>query len=172
MSDFDNDTNLSESEIDARIGNSFTNLKILGKLRSNNKLSYTNNKFSIDEWNYSQPLRRWWSHESRSNTLEHLENFVENLFETIDLIYSKEVNEDIDDDYYQETSNMVFKDENSKILLRFVNEISGAIKGLNNLKRTYKNDTSTVSSLEIIIEKLDVRSRKIAGVLTLVKQQD
>ena len=34
MSDFDNDTNLSESEIDARIGNSFTNLKILGKLRS------------------------------------------------------------------------------------------------------------------------------------------
>ena len=174
MSDGDININLSSSEIELSISSSLTNLKILSKLKSNNKLSFSNNKFSIDEWTYSQPLRRWWSQESRNNTLYHLNNFITELFKIIDSIYSREVNEgcDVTDDYYPDVdSSNVFKEENSKILLQFVTEIGNANIGLNNLKRTYKNDTATVSSLEIIIERLDVRSRKIAGILTLSKQQ-
>jgi len=170
----ESDLNLSDSEIDARLSCSLTNLKILSKLKSNNKLIFNEGKFSIDEWNYSQPLRRWWSQESRNNTLGHLESFIGGLFTIIDSIYSRELNggEASGDDYYPEvnTSN-VFKEENSKILLQFVTEIGHAIQGLNNLKRTYKSDTATVSSLEIIIERLDVRSRKIAGILTLSRQE-
>ena len=170
----DSEINLSNSEIELRISNSLTNLKILSKLRSNNKLSFSNNKFLIDEWTYSQPLRRWWTHESRNNTLSHLETFIGELFKIIDSIYSREVNNDeLVDDYYPDTdSSNVFKEENSKILLQFVTEIGNANIGLNNLKRTYKNDTATVSSLEIIIERLNVRSTKIAGILTLSKQSE
>ena len=168
------DLNLSESEIDAQVSSSLTNLKILSKLKSNNKLNFGDGKFSIDEWNYSQPLRRWWSQESRNNTINHLENFISELFKIIDSIYSREINasNDIADDYYPDTvSADVFKNENSKILLQFVTEIGHSMKGLTNLKRTYKNDTATVSALEIIIERLDVRSRKIAGILTLSRKE-
>lgn len=171
----DGDINLSSSEIELSISNSLTNLKILSKLKSNNKLSFGDNKFLIDEWTYSQPLRRWWSQESRNNTLSHLNNFVTELFLIIDSVYSRELNEvsDITNEYYPDVdSSNVFKEENSKILLQFVTEIGNANIGLNNLKRTYKNDTAIVSSLEIIIERLDVRSRKIAGILTLNKQSE
>ena len=36
---------------------------------------------------------------------------------------------------------------------------------------TYKSDISTVSSLEIIIEKLNVRVKKIAGILQVQSSQ-
>ena len=36
-----------------------------------------------------------------------------------------------------------------------------------NLKQTYKTDISTVSSLDIIIEKLNVRVKKIQGLLSI-----
>lgn len=175
MSDIELNINLSESEIEAKLSNSLTNLKILSKLKSNNKLSFADNKFLIDEWTYSQPLRRWWSQESRNNTLTHLENFITELFSIIDSIYSREVNRgnDIDDEYYPDMNTAeIFKKENSKILLQFVTEIGHAITGLNNLKRTYKSDTAIVSSLEIIIERLDVRTRKIAGILTLTTHSE
>jgi len=172
MSESDLVINLSDSEIDAKLSSSLTNLKILSKLKSNNKLSFSDNKFSIDEWNYSQPLRRWWTQESRNNTLTHLETFIGGLFSIIDSIYSRELNEEDVDEYYPDSRSVnIFKKENSKILLQFVTEIGHATTGLNNLKRTYKNDTAIVSSLEIIIEKLDVRSRKIASILTLSKRQ-
>jgi hypothetical protein len=173
MSEQEIDLNLSNSEIDNQISRCLTNLKILGKLKSNNKLNYDENKFSIDEWTYSQPLRRWWSQESRSNTLTHLISFIENLFKVIDSIYSSEFNkeENVNGYYPNVDTAMIFKEENSNILLQFVNEIGNAINGLNNLKHTYKNDTATVSSLEIIIERLDVRSKKIAGILTLTKRE-
>lgn len=175
MSDNDSIINLSDSEIDAKLSNALTNLKILSKLKSNNKLNFVDNKFSIDEWTYSQPLRRWWTQESRNNTLAHLENFISELFTVIDSIYSREVNEEneLDEEYYPDTQSVsIFKKANSKILLQFVSEIGHATTGLNNLKRTYKNDTAVVSSLEIIIERLDVRSRKIASILTLSKHQE
>ena len=175
MSDNDSIINLSDSEIDAKLSNALTNLKILSKLKSNNKLSFVDNKFSIDEWTYSQPLRRWWTQESRNNTLTHLENFISELFTVIDSIYSREVNEEneLDEEYYPDTQSVsIFKKANSKILLQFVSEIGHATIGLNNLKRTYKNDTAVVSSLEIIIERLEVRSRKIASILTLSKHQE
>ena len=61
----------------------------------------------------------------------------------------------------------MFKSENSTILLTFVTEIQNAIIGLNNLKQTYKLDISTVSSLEMIIEKLNVRAKKVTNILTI-----
>ena len=102
-----------------------------------------------------------------------LDNFVTNLFRLIDTIYDNElsgsnnINKDITNSYYITGSSNTFKSENSTILLTFVNEIKNAIIGLNNLKQTYKSDISIVSSLEMIIEKLNVRAKKVTNILTI-----
>lgn len=160
--------NLSESEVNMTVNRGLTNLKILAKIKSNNKLTFTEDRFTIDEWTYTQPLRRWWTQESRSVTINKLEDFINNIFEIIDAIYTSALGVetgDIKNSYYITTASAAFKSENSTILLNFVTEIGNAIIGLNNLKQTYKHDITTVSSLEMIIEKLNVRSKKITGIL-------
>ena len=126
-------------------------------------------QFVIDEWSYSQGVRRWWNKDSRKFTLEHLESFIGETFTLIDQIYSnefKEENKTITNSYYVHEA---FKDKNSSILLSFVTEMNNAITGLNNLKHTYRHDITTVSSLEMIIEKLNVRAKKISNILTVNK---
>ena len=159
---------LSASELDTRVSNIITNLKILAKIKTNNKLSFNNDLFIIDEWNYTQPIRRWWTKESRQQTIDKLDEFITSLFTLIDNIYDNEVTEDADiKNSYYVSSTKTFKSENSTILLTFVTEIQNAIIGLNNLKQTYKLDISTVSSLEMIIEKLNVRAKKVTNILTI-----
>ena len=51
-------------------------------------------------------------------------------------------------------------------MLTFINEIKNCITGLNNLKLTYKSDIQTVSSIDVIIEKLNVRVKKMTSVLS------
>ena len=50
-------------------------------------------------------------------------------------------------------------------MLSFVTELRNAISGINNLKQTYNTDVGTVSALDIIIEKMNVRVKKIQGIL-------
>ena len=163
-------THLSTSEMDTRVNKILTNLKILARIKTDNKLSFAEGQFVIDEWNYSQPIRRWWTKESRRQTIECLDDFVSNLFSLIDNIYDAEMKRDdntITNSYYIASSALKFKEENSTMLLTFVKEIQNAITGLNNLKQTYKLDISTVSSLEMIIEKLNVRAKKVTNILTI-----
>ena len=167
---------LSSSEIDHKIQECITNLKILAKIQTDNKLSYLDGKFYIDEWSWTQPARRWWYENGRTETIKDLEAFIEKVFSTIDAIYNSECNSntnDIKNSYYINITQKpeVFKEENSNILLQFSTEITNAIGGISNLKTTYKSDISTVSSLEIIIEKLNVRVKKIAGILTVHNQR-
>lgn len=167
---------LSESEIDNHKDMCLTNLKILSKIQPGDKLSYYNGVFSIDAYDYIQGPRRWWFSESRQTTLTNLENFVNTVFKTIDCIYSREfqnIHTSIDNSYYikfaKNHTNKVFKEENSNLLITFINEITNAINGLEKLKHTYKNDISTISSLEIIIEKLNVRIKKLKCILSIDK---
>jgi len=170
-----NINSLSSSEINGKVTQVITNLKILAKIKTNNKLTYNDEQFVIDEWNYSQPVRRWWTKESRTNTLKKLEDFVEDLFNIIGQIYNNEVSDDsrndVENSYYAPKANITFQSENSSILLSFVTEMQGAIIGLNNLKHTYKHDITTVSSLEMIIEKINVRVKKITNIMQINKSK-
>ena len=161
---------LSSSEIENEVQDCITNLKMLAKIQVNNKISISEGKFHIDEWSMSQPARRWWNESGRSITIKNLTNFISKVFSIIDVIYNSECNNnpsDIQNSYYINITKKpsVFKEANSKLLMQFSNEITNSIGGLSNLKSTYKADISTVSSLEIIIEKLNVRVKKIAGIL-------
>ena len=52
-------------------------------------------------------------------------------------------------------------------IVQFTQEMNNAASGLGNLKSTYKDDITTVSSLEIIIEKINVRVNKINSILSI-----
>ena len=58
---------------------------------------------------------------------------------------------------------------NQPLTIDAIKEISNAVRGLNNLKQTYVDDISTVSSLDIIIEKMNVRVKKISNILQINK---
>tara|TARA_B110000208_G_scaffold191215_1_gene257380 strand:+ start:4152 stop:4688 length:537 start_codon:yes stop_codon:yes gene_type:complete len=168
-SDIVETTNLSASELDTRISRCVTNLKIIGRIKALNKLIYKDGIFYIDEPTLSQGIRRWWNSVSRKDTINDLDNFITELFNVIDLIYTKECDngDELNSYYAQITQPNVFRIENSNLLVQFTSEIVNALNGLNNLKQTYKTDISTISSLEIIIEKMNVRSKKITNILTV-----
>jgi hypothetical protein len=161
-----------ETQLEVMKDYCITNLKILSKIKQLDKLFFENNHFSIDTWNYMQPVTRWYYNESRVSTLRYLEDFVSKVFETIDIIYDSEMKSGIslDNTYYTRisgNSSPVFKEENSALILTFINEMKNCIDGLNNLKQTYKEDISTVSSIDLIIEKMNVRIKKMSSILSI-----
>ena len=165
-------SSLSSSELDALNDNCITNLKILANVKVGNKVCFdkTVGKFAIDEWTYTQCVSRWWNEEGRKITVKSLEDFITKVFTAIDNIYNSEIKEpysDVKNTYYAEiaSTKYVFKEHNSTLLLQFVSEMRNAVVGLNNLKQTYKDDIATVSSLDIIVEKMNVRIKKIQSIL-------
>ena len=163
--------NLSTSEIDGKVKHCISNLKILAKIKPKDKLYYQEDKFWIDEPKYLQGVSRWWNEGSRKETLKSLGDFADVVFRTIDAIYNTESSNnsgEITNTYYSNiASNAVFKEENSNLLIQFTQEMNNAASGLSNLKATYKDDITTVSSLEIIIEKFNVRVNKINSILSI-----
>tara|TARA_B100000963_G_C22631609_1_gene675202 strand:+ start:2205 stop:2759 length:555 start_codon:yes stop_codon:yes gene_type:complete len=171
-----NNNGISASEIDRQVDYCQTNLKILAQIKVGDKLCFDTdtNKFCIDEWSWSQPMVRWWGSEGRKPTIKAIEDFITQVFKTIDSVYSSEVTEtyvDVKNTYYTNiaSTNAVFQEANSTILMGFINEIRNAIGGIGNLKQTYASDVATISSLDIAIEKLNVRVKKIQGILKISK---
>lgn len=147
--------------------NSFTNLKILSKLQVGDKLLYQDTLFYIDTWTYMQPLYRWYYNESRSTTLKYLNDFIQSVFNLIEIIYSNEMGT-LENNYYIQVSKpQIFNEENSTLLVNLINELQNAINGLNNIKQTYKQDIHFVSSIDILIEKIQVRIKKVQNSLSI-----
>ena len=177
--DTSNSNGLSASELDNQVDYCQTNLKILSKVKVGDKLCFDpeNNKFLIDAWSCTQPLMRWWGSEGRKPTIKSLEDFINSVFKTVDSVYSSEISEnysDVQNTYYTNVANiaLVFREENSALLLMFINEMRNAIGGINNLKQTYISEVATISSLDIVIEKMNVRVKKIQGILQITKNPE
>ncbi len=169
------ETSVNKCETDENVASHLSNLKILSRIKANNKLYFKDGQFHIDNAK-TQSISRWWTAESRQKTIQELESFIQRLFQTIDSIYNRENNTSgnlISNNYYESSSSeVVFKEANSTVLIQFSNEISNAITGLANLKTTYSKDITTLSSLEIIIEKLSIRMKKIQNILKVINKKD
>jgi hypothetical protein len=147
--------------------NSFTNLKILSKLQVGDKLLYQDGLFYIDTWTYMQPLYRWYYNETRNTTLKNLTDFIQSVFNLIEIIYSNEMGS-LENNYYIQVSKpTIFNEENSTLLINITNELQNTIQGLNNIKQTYKQDIHFVSSIDILIEKIQVRIKKVQNSLSI-----
>lgn len=150
-----------------------TNLKILSNIKPNDKLTNNGDILIIDQAEYTQFIKRWWNSDSRKSTLESIENLIDSTFITIDKIYNSEINSStnisIDNNYYYKRTvpENYFQTDNSQQLQIMSSELTNSIKGLQNLKLTYNGDISICSKIDIIIDKINLRTSKINKLLTI-----
>ena len=168
-----NDISNKESIEHISIENILTNLKILANIKPSDKLTNNGNLLIIDQSEYTQFIKRWWNNDSRTNTLDSIETLIDTTFVTIDKIYNSEIQNtvdiNVDNNYYYKRTmpENYFKTDNSQQLQILSNELSNAIKGLQNLKLTYNADISICSKIDIIIDKITLRTGKINKLLTI-----
>jgi len=149
-----------------------TNLKIIANLKPDDKLTKEDDLLIIDTPYFGQGSKRWWNGDSRGTSLAFIEKLINDAFEIIDSIYSSELEKatgtKVENNYYYKHNvpKTYFKTENSQQLQTFSNELNNAIKGLQNLKITYKNDISICSKIDVNIEKINIRINKITNLLT------
>ena len=137
--------NVENSELN-NVENVLTNLKIISNLKPNDKLTNNDDILIIDTPSYTQGVSRWWNGHSRSASLAFIEKLINDAFQIIDAIYSSELEKatgtKVENNYYYKHAipKNYFKNENSQQLQNFSNELKNAVKGLQNLKITYKHD--------------------------------
>lgn len=144
----------------------YTDLETLGQIQEGDKIYYYNQQFWVDPPQYLQGVTRWFYNESRGHTVEALKVFVEQLFEYIDGIsnrLSNRITASIVSSYY---ANHLFSPESMdpvtlKELGKIIEPMEKAKLGLQNLQKTYKGDTDMENSLELVIERLNVRLKKL-----------
>ena len=125
------------------------NLKIISQIKEKEKLTLKEECFSIDKNGFFQGISRWFSNSNRIETLNNIEIIYKRAFNM-----TKEILKKIKSN--EEETNLEnskdFEENPTQIFQRLSYDLRNSIKGLNNLKMTYKND---VSFLEMLIIKLD-----------------
>ena len=151
--------------IDTRVNNNILNLKIIAALNKDDKLAIneTNNGISIESNDFTQAIRRWWKSQSRCQALDQIENVMNESFTLTDEIFEMENNGKHRD------TNESFCEENSSILQRFLLELKGVTRGLDNLKLTYNDDVSITSRINILQERIGIRTTKLNSILVIKK---
>lgn len=116
----------------------YLNLNILSQIQKNDKLGLTtinnNLKLIIDKSMYISSITRYYNGYNRIAVIEYLKHFTNNLEKYIELLVKGKLND------YNET---------------IIPIIENAIKGLENLKKTYINDSNMVSEISLIIIKFN-----------------
>ena len=130
------DENIDNDEL---LNLTLLNLKMLSEIRENDKLYIDNRLLKLDHPYLLQGVYRWYHNHSRIETMEFLDSIVKHINLLFDSVEDNgdNCNEEYDD-----------------ILQKLSVEISGATKGISNLKLTYKDDVFVKSKLETVIEKL------------------
>lgn len=143
----------------AEIDTYLLNLKIISKIEENDKLITTDTLIKIDKPTVFQGVHRWMSSESRTNTLESLNQIYENSFDITDILLTKE--KEIDENKKE------LEDSNSQIFQKFIIEFTNSLVGIDNLKKTYKNDILILSQLDMISNKINSRLEKMNDIFKI-----
>ena len=129
------------------------NLKIISKLEENDKLITNQDILKIDKPVLFQGVKRWYSKEGRETTMAKLNDIYNESFKITDNILADEKN------VQKENSNL--EDSNSQIFQKFIVEFTNSLNGIDNLKKTYKDDIPMKSQLDMIGSKLSNRLEKM-----------
>ena len=140
---------------DLEIDSILLDLKIISQIKENDKLITSKDLLEIDN-SYFQSIKRYWNNDNRLSTIDYIKNVVNNTLKFTDITFNDSNN-----------NTNIFKENNSHILQRFLVEMTNAIKGLDNLKLTYNNDTTIISAIDIYKEKLTMRIEAIQNILTI-----
>lgn len=135
------------------IDNCLLNLKIISKLEENDKLITNQDILKIDKPVIFQGIKRWYSKEGRNTTMERLNNIFDESFNITDEILRNAKTDD------NEENNLNYS--NSQIFQKFIVEFTNSLSGIDNLKKTYKDDIPMKSQLDMIGNKLNNRLEKM-----------
>ena len=148
----DNKSN-NNIDIDKILEDTLLNLKIISNIKENDKLNSLGKIVKINQPYMLQGLERWYNKESRNSTVEKLDSIVNNSFELTEIILAREKDENED--------NKSLKENNNQIFQNLLYEMTNSLLGLENLKKTYKDDITISSKLDIIIKKMFNRIEKM-----------
>ena len=170
--DNNEDTSPKENNFDLII----RNLKILSSIKPHDKIIKKGDTIKIDTPYIYQGITRYWNGDSRKESLHLIEHLVDTTFNKIDLIYSNEIEYRTgglngNNNYYNKGQSY-FETENTQKLQIFSNELKNTINGLNNLKQTYNSDISICSRIEVVIEKINLRIKKIQELFSIKIKHD
>ena len=140
---------VNENFIDSII----TNLKIIGILQINEKLSIRHGHLHIDHEIGLQFLKRWFFRDSRDIIL----NFIKELLRNILLTFNK--------------IRLINHEDQVWILSRILLEMDSIENGLNNMKTTYSNDQVTNATIDNIIVKFKDSSQRGRKMLLLLSEE-
>jgi len=149
-----------ESEIITQkfIDENILNLKIISKIKENDKLLANKSLLEIDSPHLFQSVNRWYNKENRNITIEKLNNILEGTFKITKILLEKEK------DNKEEKS---LEDNNSQIFQNLILEMKNSLVGIENLKKTYSEDILVSSQLDLLISKLSSRIEKMSKLFTI-----
>lgn len=128
------------------------NLKIISKINPSDKLKIYNNHTSIEKESLLSSVSRWYHGDSRDKSIVFIKNVInDGINITNDIMNSTYINNKNKKTIYEE--NEFTKSLNTLFLIK--NEMENCKNGINNLKKTYKEDIQATSQLEVIINKVD-----------------
>lgn len=142
--------NITQKFIDENI----LNLKIISKIKPNDKLLANNNLLEIDSPHILQSVNRWYNNESRSITIEKLNIILEGTFKITKILLENEKQNKDDDKSLEENNSQIFQ--------TLILEMRNSLVGLENLKKTYSEDILISSQLDLLINKLNTRIDKMS----------
>lgn len=116
----------------------YLNLNILSQLEEHDKLGLTNInnniKLIVDKSSYISSVSRYYNGYNRISVIDYLKDFTNRLEKYIELLVKGNLN------HYNET---------------IIPIIENSIKGLENLKKTYSNDSNMISEISLIVIKFN-----------------
>ena len=132
---------------------SYTNLRIISKIKINDKISFNNDNFVIvKNNNWLLGIIRSLYREDRSKNISQLKEIYNDIF-----IY---INIQLSSKYIENSEKLSSLEYETHLKLCFdLNHISNELLeskiGINNLKKTYNNDTLIDSQLDTINNNID-----------------
>lgn len=116
---------------DTEIEDVILNLKMISKIKQNNKLVIINKTLHVDQ-RLLQPVFRWYTADNRYDTINFITSVIKNALD--DTLHVKHPVFDVD---------------------KMKEELLSTIQGLENLSATYKLDNLIVSKIDILIDKIN-----------------
>jgi hypothetical protein len=119
-----------------------TKLKFISTFEVGQKIDCTN--LRVESNTIITPIKRFFMGDSRDQTIKFLNNTIDRSFEILQVYLNSE------------------KRSEQIICNNIINDLRGSIKGLDNLKETYKEDKIFVCSIDIIIESINAKLLELA----------
>jgi hypothetical protein len=155
-------------------------LKIISNIKEYDKLAIIDDKLCIDAPYLLQGIWRKWYSQGRNETLNTIKNIIADIFEFTDLLLkmnreSRYCSQPIS--IHQDSPNLFsntkskeyigFKESNSCVFSTIMIHLDESIKGIQNLKITYLDDTSICIELDVLISKIHNRIQQIKKILVI-----